>query len=706
MRELTATERLTLHQLRLRDFWTARLPVAEPDVTAEPTVPVADLPHHWNLTQQITLAPWQLEAVDAWFTAGRRGTVKVVTGAGKTILALAIAEKLQREEPDLRLVVIVPTIVLMQQWYDVLAQRSNLPTAAIGRLGGGYSDEFDGQRRVLVAVLASARKTLPDMVRKSGVGDRLLFIADECHRLRAREMSAVLETPRRHSLGLSATPERDDDQDLPEADDNAAADREIGRVVYEMTFAQAIESGVLPPFEVHHFGLSLNPDEAHQYQALTRSINEARRELSVAAPPAQRQSLLSWARRASQKRSGSIAEVAARFVAETRRRKQLIYRTGSRLDVAQALVVNALAERPDTRIVLFHESIDEVAALFDRLESAGVPVVMENSELAPELRDRSLELFRRGDAKVIVSARSLIEGFNVPEADLGIIVASSSSPRQRIQSIGRVLRRHRDDSGSEKASRVCVLFVRDSVDETIYEREDWGKLIGVERNRYFRWDFPTSPVELPGPPRSPLPDDTEIDFGQLNIGDVYPGRYEGDEYSSDSAGNVSDTDGRIVINPQGVPAAVSRLKGHPGRFRVTRNARAILVLARDDGDWVTLYGGILASPFRPRTPLQHDAEVDASLLKPGDVYPGPVEPAVEFRFRQRGGGVIAKRVSRGELFANGPAAEHLTAQIRRLSRAGESVTRVLVNELRHAFWFEGGQPRFITELPGDLTFPA
>ena len=96
-------------------------------------------------------------------------------------------------------------------------------------------------------------------------------------------------------------------------------------------------------------------------------------------------------------------------------------------------------------MILFHESIDEVVSLFELLARDELPVVMEHSELPGELREASLDLFRNGMAQVIVSARSLIEGFDVPEADLGIIVASSSSPRQRIQSIGRVLRKPRSD---------------------------------------------------------------------------------------------------------------------------------------------------------------------------------------------------------------------------------------------------------------------
>src|SRR6266567_3152315 len=239
MSVLSSEQRLTLQQLRLLDWAGARTQTVEPadgelGDAGHKTVP----PHgRWSLTRDLTLAPWQREAADGWFAAGRRGTIKVVTGAGKTVVALAIGERLLQSDPELRMVIVVPTIVLMQQWHEVFRRRSNLPAEAIGRLGGGHADDFREPRRVLIAVLSSARKVLPDLVRRAGVSDHLLFVADECHRVGAPEMSAVLNTPRAYTLALSATPERDDDADaLAGLGPAGALDLELGGIVYEMTF--------------------------------------------------------------------------------------------------------------------------------------------------------------------------------------------------------------------------------------------------------------------------------------------------------------------------------------------------------------------------------------------------------------------------------------------------------------------------------------
>src|SRR6185312_6674115 len=103
------------------------------------------------------------------------------------------------------------------------------------------------------------------------------------------------------------------------------------------------------------------------------------------------------------------------------------------------------------------------------------------------MRAESLRLFRKGTASVIVSAKSLIEGFNVPSADLGIIVAASASVRQRVQTLGRLLRRNRTQDGSEKQATLYVLYAAGTVDELIYEKADWEQFVGADRNDYFLW---------------------------------------------------------------------------------------------------------------------------------------------------------------------------------------------------------------------------
>ncbi len=725
---LTDEQRLLLHQLRLLEWLAANVP--EEPASAEgdkpPAVPkIANLSEPWRLTPGITLSQWQVECRDAWFAHGRRGTVKVVTGAGKTILALAIAEKLHNEYcPELRVAVVVPTIVLMNQWYDEIVGKSNLPVSAVGRLGGGFQDSFAEDRRFLLAVLDSAQSKLPKMVQEQGLGDRLLLVADECHRAGAPLMSRVLTTPRAFSLGLSATPERDDlgaDNEATSGYGESLLGKELGDVIYELTLARALELGIVPRYSIRHYGLQLTRKERGRYESLSRTISDTRSELQERAPAnaARGGGFFRWVQRVSQRGSSDLGSLAARFLSATSERKDLLYRAEARFEAVRRLLDQEFRENPETMAILFHENIEAVNELFLRLREAGFPAVLEHSKLPQELRNAGLDLFRRGIARVIVSAKSLIEGFNVPAVDVGIIVASSTSVRQRIQSMGRVLRRHRAASGEEKTPVVHILYVRGTTDELIYAREDWARVTGAERNEYYQWLPPEEPERQPGPPRECLPTDTEVDVSRLKPGDIYPGRLEGDVYSCDTQGNIRDAEGRFVANAGPVYKAVRKVLGRAGRFYVTPRKHYCLVRVPEGDDWVTRFVMALDGPLRPEQEIDSpdiDYQIWLRTAKPGVRYPfRPAPPVEELQFRQKRGGVIAKKIRGGEVFAlvgaeasdpdKGRDAETLLAAWSELRKRGELVTRLELNSRLDAVYRKEGELRFLAHLIKGLEFP-
>jgi superfamily II DNA or RNA helicase len=95
----------------------------------------------------------------------------------------------------------------------------------------------------LITVLASAYKMLPSFVNEE-IGNHLLLVADECHRVGATEMSKVLAVRRKYSLGLSATPEREEEEEEgkeTERYEDSLIGRALGGVVYELTLARGVE---------------------------------------------------------------------------------------------------------------------------------------------------------------------------------------------------------------------------------------------------------------------------------------------------------------------------------------------------------------------------------------------------------------------------------------------------------------------------------
>ncbi len=720
--QLTSNEQLQKHALEIKSYWAERMTSEELETTNKPKKKA--MPDEWQMLEGIELYPWQEDCIEAWFN-NKCGTIKVVTGAGKTILALAIIEQLQKQEQNLHVAIVVPTIVLMNQWKEEILSRSNLPEDAIGFLGGGNSDSFDKGKRVLIGVLKSASDKLPDLV-SDEIGRNLLLIVDECHRAGATEMRKVFNTNREYNIGLSATPEREyydeelDETIFEESYNDSLLGRELGPIVYEMTLKEAFEKGILPKFELRHYALPLEPQERQKYEQLTRAIKDIREELRDQARNSSLNNdsaLFSWCQNLA-KQDSDLGKMAKQFISKSGERKRLLYNAKARSEAVVRIVQSEVKRDSGLRAVLFHESVEEVMNLYLKLLRKRIPVVAENSYLPDSVRENSIELFRKGIAKVIVSARSLIEGFNVPSADLGVIVASNTSVRQRIQTLGRVLRKGKSGP-KDKNAIVYVLYMADTTDEFIYEKTDWNNIVGAERNRYFFWDLKNDPVERDGPPRSPKTKETDIDRNILVEGIEYPGDYSGIQYSCDSAGNVYDDQKRPAVNPQKIPASINAIKGDYGRFKVTPINKYVLVLKHYHHEgWKTLYVTKLVEDFRFED--EHSiVDFDPDTAQLGDRFPNALIGDVkeELLFKQVSGRIVlAKKQNRNELYARfterasskekGRNALKLLEKLNQSKRKGVSINKFYLTREGHAIYLDSGRYYYITTIPEGLEFPG
>ncbi|WP_252901567.1 DEAD/DEAH box helicase family protein [Vulcanisaeta sp. JCM 14467] len=157
--------------VRSGDKVMVRFPVFLRDTVRELLVKsgyrVVDLP--WSPRQiqvpkdDVKLLPFQERALEAWLRAGKRGTIVVPTGGGKTFIALKALASVR-----VPTIILVITEELMNQWYERIMK--NLGVRA-GRLGGGYDDV----REVTVAIYNSAVNRIAEISDKF---DMAVF--DEC----------------------------------------------------------------------------------------------------------------------------------------------------------------------------------------------------------------------------------------------------------------------------------------------------------------------------------------------------------------------------------------------------------------------------------------------------------------------------------------------------------------------------------------------
>lgn len=728
----TKKEELLLHNLQTKKYWFEKNKDTE-EVASNKKKTIKPIPEKWEMLKGIQLYDWQKKAVESWFKE-KRGTIKVVTGAGKTILALSIIEKLQNQFKDLRVAIVVPTIVLLNQWYEEILEKSNLPEEAIGFLGAGFDDSFqEKKKRILLCVLNTASKKLPKMVNKE-VEEQLLLVVDECHRAGAPEMRRLFRVKRKYALGLSATPERNDfeeefeEEDTEETDqfqaesknnyENSLLGKEIGPIIYEMPLKQAYEMGILPGFEIRHYGLTLTPKEKLKYDRISNSIQDLHSKLKEIGKGKRvdvENHLWSWCQKLS-KEDSNLGKLAFSFIWKTRERKSLLYQAKDRKEAVLSILKEEFQYNSDARAILFHEKINEVMDLYNQLTKKKIPVVAENSQLPDDIRSRSIELFRKGIAKVIVSAKSLIEGFNVPVADVGIIVASNTSVRQRIQTIGRLLRKAKV-RGMEKKAIFYVLYITGTTDEYIYEKTDWNEIIGAKHNRYFEWNLKNGAKEVDGPPRTPKLHEDSIYETSLQEGSLYPGEYEGIEYSCDSSGNIFDSNENAAINPQDIPDKIFKIRGEYGRFKITPLKKYVLVLKKESNHWKTYYVTTLSEKFKFKRESK-ESSFDEKSAKSGSEFPDSLTNTSmeEMIFKKKGGrDIIAKKHpgGRGEIYARvgekaedkikGDDALKIIETLKKMQNI--KVNKFLITNEKHVIYLEKGKYYYITSIEKELEFP-
>ena len=375
------------------------------------------------------LRDWQIEAIQNWIDNSFRGIVEVVTGGGKTRFALAALQGwLANNTSESAVVVLVPTVSLQDQWFVNL----------VDDLGADPEDicvwpaEVRPDVKFHILVVNTARNRVAEL---SQLAPHILLIADECHRYASEENAKALDVRNSASLGLTATADREFDDGL-----ERTLIPKLGRIIFKYGIEQASQDGVVSDFELFNVRVPLTASEQAEYQKASRALG-----LALAQE--------------DHERAKAIALKRARVA------KNAISR------VSMAVV---LADRlRNRRTVVFHEEVSMADLLLELLSKRGHRVAIYHSGISKDMRRDNLRLFRRGFVDMLVCCRALDEGIDIPEADSAILVASTSSTRQRVQRLGRVLRVH----SSKQLATIYTVYASDHEEERL--ANEVGRLEGV-----------------------------------------------------------------------------------------------------------------------------------------------------------------------------------------------------------------------------------
>jgi superfamily II DNA or RNA helicase len=344
--------------------------------------------------------PHQKEAIYAWTKARSRGVVVLPTGSGKTLVATMAIEARGRSA-----IVVVPTLDLLNQWYDALVATF---ARAVGVVGGGYHEVHD----LTVTTYDSAHLHMDRLGNRFG-----LIIFDEAHHLPSDTYAMAAKmclAPFR--LGLTATPERVDGRE-------ELYRSLVGPICYRREITE-LSGDYLASYETVRLEIALSPDERAAYdEARAEYLSFLRaNSIRMSAPDGwQRFVLLS-----------SQSDTGRRAFAAYRRQRALAMAAPGKLEVLERLLHTHRSERT----IVFTE---DNATAYQISRRFLIPVITHQTKI----KERSfiLAAYRSGELGSIVTSKVLNEGVDVPEASVGIVLSGSGSVREHVQRLGRILRK-------------------------------------------------------------------------------------------------------------------------------------------------------------------------------------------------------------------------------------------------------------------------
>jgi len=546
-----------------------------------------------------TLKPhqWQKECVSKWvegdLNSGHQpftGIASAVTGTGKTVMALMAAGAFVEDHPDAVISVVVPSKVLMYQWAEEAAKFLGLGADEIGFVGDGFSDSFSEGRRLIIWIVNSAVKDnrLGNDVDSLAPGTAHMLIADECHEYGGEKYKLFLECRAEGRLAISATP----------PDETATGDKHpvlktMGNQFYRLGYKQAHADDLIAGFKIRYLGIDLDHGERIRYDRLSDDIRRLSRELEEIYGPQLEGGNL-FVRIMAIVAAGEGNTTTAQYLRAVTDRKNLV-REATHRDTSSYAIRSRLKDQDNTdfTMIWFHEQIDETKRLVEEGQGHRISVAIRNEKAKGDDADWSkinalkierdrleglkkwfmgdanvrpgmyhskwpnpwgpwmVDWFRNGHLNVMLSARALAQGFDLPGADHGIIRTSTSNVRQRIQTIGRMIRKK--EKGKE--AEIWIVYVKDTTDERIFEKHDWEAELPDIEDVQTAWklnDFGSDvtmarPEFVGGVEALPQPN-RELTEEELN--NMTLKEYEiGDDYDKRALHSTTYT---IIVNNEGV----------------------------------------------------------------------------------------------------------------------------------------------------------
>lgn len=426
---------------------------------------------------------YQQLAFENWKANTQKGLFAMATGTGKTITSLNCLLEIYKKSGYYKAIILVPTITLVNQWAEECRKFRFGRIVKVCSKSPNWRKEIDdleffesmdptGKKSSYIIISTYASYARENVFKRLNVFPKkqLLLIADEAHNMGASKiMSRLKEVPYLRRIGLSATPERQYDEDATSKIMRFfGCDKEY---TYEYSMAEAIENNVLCRYRYYPHIVRLTTSEMEEYLEISRKLAQYYMFNQDVFRP----------------KDDSV------LTALLLKRKRIIHKAANKQSVFKQILEQRLADRGNISYTLVYvpegNKPDEDADLFEAADTLDEDqeserLIYQYTQIVRNLsptttvkqftsgtteRDSMLRDFATGKLDVLTSMKCLDEGVDVPRSELAIFCASTGNPRQFIQRRGRILRMHPDKHMAEIHDLVVAPEVCDS--EETYKME-------------------------------------------------------------------------------------------------------------------------------------------------------------------------------------------------------------------------------------------
>ena len=370
----------------------------------------------------------QQEAVKKWIAAKGKGSVEAATGFGKTRLGLMTIQALLKKYPSFRILVVVPTTALKNQWQE-----------QIDIWGFSFNTEV---------------QVINTVIKHEWVCDFLVI--DEVHRVNSTDFSQIFQKVKyKLILGLTATFER--------LDGKHVIMQRYCPIIDRVTFLEASINGWVADYK--EYVVLIDVDDIDTYKQYNKEWTEHfeffqydfNLAMSMVKPNVGWKNKLIYRDELykgddEQKKKDVLKAInfhSVRFMQLMQLRKAFINNHPKKVEIAQKII----EFRADKKIITFSNNIQMAEKIQNGQNVYSGKVSKKKGRIM-------IEEFNTQKTGVMNTIRKADEGLDIQGLSVAIILGTDSSETKARQRRGRTVRKEGD-----KIAEVFYIIIKNTVEE-------------------------------------------------------------------------------------------------------------------------------------------------------------------------------------------------------------------------------------------------